>query len=81
MSERLPTPPTGHENGLASASRHPPETSIGEAAGWYASNAASAERPLIPALRRRFGLSAAEACAALAEGARLIRAAWQEPAS
>lgn len=35
------------------------------AAIWYAANRANCERPVIPALRRRFPLSAKEACEVL----------------
>lgn len=40
---------------------------ISEAARWYAANRAACDEPVIPALRRRFGLSAHEAVCALRE--------------
>lgn len=46
---------------------HQSTVAIEQAAAWYRENRATAERPLIPALRRRFGLTAHEAIMALRE--------------
>ncbi|TIM10972.1 MAG: hypothetical protein E5Y67_25360 [Mesorhizobium sp.] len=40
---------------------------IDVAAAWYRDNAATCERPIIPALRHRFGLSALQAIAVVRE--------------
>lgn len=50
---------------------HQSSEAIGNAAAWYAANRETCERPIVPALRRRFGLTAAEACAALSEAGRI----------
>ncbi|MES0135619.1 hypothetical protein NKJ88_11785 [Mesorhizobium sp. M0016] len=42
-----------------------------EAAVWLAANWFKAERPLVPFLRKRFGLSAAEAVESMRESARI----------
>lgn len=39
-----------------------PDQIVAEAASWYRSNRSTCERPIIPALRRRFPLSAKQAC-------------------
>lgn len=53
---------------------HESSEAIGAAAQWLASlPEAQVPKPAVPALRRRFGLSAREACWAISE-ARLIRA-------
>ncbi|TYR32084.1 hypothetical protein FY036_13445 [Mesorhizobium microcysteis] len=46
---------------------HESSAAISEAARWYAANRDACERPVIPALRRRFGLTAHEAVTALRE--------------
>lgn len=50
---------------------HESTAAISEAASWYAANRHLCERPLIPALRRRFGLTAKQACEAIAEATRM----------
>ena len=50
---------------------HQSNTSIDEAARWYRANRETVERPLIPALRRRFGLTAHEAVTAIREARQL----------
>lgn len=50
---------------------HSSTSAISEAARWYAANRATCERPLVPAMRRRFGLTATEAVHALAEAGKL----------
>ncbi len=55
--------PVGGTTGLC----HQSSASIEQAAAWYRDNRDTAERPLIPALRRRFGLTAHEAVMALRE--------------
>ena len=59
----FPTGPTGlcHESSAA----------IGEAAQWLVNNLDNCERPIIPALRWRFGLTVCEALCALAEARQL----------
>lgn len=57
------TEPLGGTTGLCHAST----SAIEAAARWYRANRETAERPLIPALRRRFGLTAHEAVQALRE--------------
>jgi hypothetical protein len=53
---------------------HESTAAIGEAAAWLATTPAEARpRPIIPGLQERFGLTAAEACAACREAA-LIKA-------
>lgn len=59
--------PIGGTTGLC----HQSSEAIGNAAAWYAANRETCERPIVPALRRRFGLTAAEACAALSEAGRI----------
>ena len=63
LSNRLPI---GGTTGLCHAS----SSVIDEAAIWYAANRETCERPIIPALRHRFGLTALQAIAALREAAR-----------
>lgn len=46
---------------------HESSASIDEAAHWLRANRDLAERPIIPALRRRFGLTPLEACQAIRE--------------
>lgn len=46
---------------------HESTASISEAARWYAANRGTCERPIIPALRRRFGQTAHDAVCALRE--------------
>ncbi|WP_083591204.1 hypothetical protein [Aurantimonas sp. 22II-16-19i] len=60
--------PVGGTTGLD----HESSASIDEAAAWLASER-NPPSPIIPALRRRFGLSPTEACQALRE-ANLIKA-------
>ena len=55
--------PIGGTTGLCQQST----AAIDEAATWYAANDSLCERPIIPALRRRFGLTAHEAVMALRE--------------
>jgi hypothetical protein len=55
--------PVGGTTGLS----HQSSVSIEQAAAWYRDHRYTAERPLIPALRRRFGLTAHEAVMALRE--------------
>jgi hypothetical protein len=64
---RSPDLPLGGTTGLC----HQSSAAVAEAASWYAANP-HAERPLVSTLRQRFGLTTAEACAALAEGGRLL---------
>jgi len=52
---------------------HRANHSVDEAAAWYAANADKAERPLVPFLHLRLGLTPAEACAALTEGGLQLR--------
>jgi len=52
---------------------HESTAAIDEAAAWLASED-HPPSPIIPALRRRFGLSAVEACTAITEAASLRRA-------
>ncbi|GAB5460884.1 MAG: hypothetical protein HoeaKO_09750 [Hoeflea alexandrii] len=59
--------PIGGTTGLC----HQSTEAIGNAATWYAANRDTCEQPIVPALRRRFGLTAAEACAALSEARRI----------
>lgn len=47
------------------------EAMIRKAAGWYAANRDTAPRPLVPHLKRMFGLTAAEAARALGLVARM----------
>lgn len=49
---------------------HESSGSIDEAATWFALNRDRCERPVVPALRRRFGLSAQEAIEALRQANR-----------
>jgi hypothetical protein len=57
-----------------SAPEHEPCAAIEEAARWLATTPRHQRpRPIVPSLRQRFGLSAAEACEAIRE-ARLIAA-------
>jgi hypothetical protein len=58
--------PVGGTTGLC----HQSSVAIEQAAAWYRDNREAVERPLIPALRRRFGLSAHEAVMALREARR-----------
>jgi hypothetical protein len=44
--------------------------SIDAAASWYEANRETCERPIIPALRRRFGLTPLQAIAAMREAGR-----------
>jgi hypothetical protein len=46
---------------------HQSSEAIGQAAAWYREHRATVERPLVPALRRRFGLTSHEAVMALRE--------------
>ena len=62
--------PVGGSTGLCHASTE----AIAEAAAWYASHRYECERPLVPALRRRFGLTASEAVFALAEAGKPAQA-------
>lgn len=55
--------PIGGTTGLC----HQSSAAIGNAAAWYAEHRDTCERPIVPALRRRFGLSTLEACQALRE--------------
>lgn len=50
---------------------HQLSAKVDEAAVWLAANWWRAERPLTPFLRKRFGLSAAEAVEAMRESARM----------
>lgn len=58
--------PVGGTTGLC----HESSAAIGEAAAWYRMHRYTAERPLVPMLRRRFGLTVTEALAALKEAGR-----------
>ncbi len=62
---------------MSTAPLTPPEhehtAAIDEAAAWLASED-HPPSPIVPALRRRFGLSAVEACTAISEAASLRRA-------
>lgn len=58
-----PNLPMGGTTGLC----HQSTEAIGQAAAWYREHRETAERPLIPALRRRFGLTSHEAVMALRE--------------
>ena len=62
--------PIGGTTGL----RHQSSEAIGQAAAWYVGNADYCERPLIPALRRRFGLTPHEAVTALRDAGRMLSA-------
>jgi hypothetical protein len=55
--------PIGGTTGLC----HEASAAISEAAAWYRANRYTCERPLIPALQRRFGLSVTDVLAALKE--------------
>jgi hypothetical protein len=44
---------------------------VDEAARWFAANRETCERPFVPALRRRFGISGVDACRAMAEANRM----------
>ncbi|TIL25583.1 MAG: hypothetical protein E5Y88_11530 [Mesorhizobium sp.] len=57
----LPTGPTGIS--------HQHCASIDEAARWYAEHRDTCEKPIIPALRNRFGLTAHEAVTAIRQSA------------
>lgn len=46
---------------------HESSAAIDEAAHWLRANSDLAERPIIPALRRRFGLTPLDACKAIRE--------------
>lgn len=46
---------------------HESSAAIAEAAIWYAAHLDTCEHPIVPALRRRFGLSATEAVIAIQE--------------
>lgn len=50
---------------------HEGNAAIDEAARWYAANRDRCERPIIPALRQRFGISGVDACRVLAEANRI----------
>ena len=54
--------PVGGTTGLC----HQSSEAISIAGHWYAENRGTCERPQIPALRRRFGLTTKEACQAIA---------------
>lgn len=55
--------PVGGTTGLC----HQSSAAISEAARWLAANRDTCERPIIPALRRRFGLAVHEAVCAVRE--------------
>lgn len=55
---------------------HESSAAIDEAARWYASNRWWCERPVVPALHRRFGVNAFEACCALSQANRLLSARY-----
>lgn len=50
---------------------HEVSAKVDEAAVWLAVNWWKAERPLVPGLRKRFGISSAEAIEAMREAARV----------
>jgi hypothetical protein len=52
---------------------HASSEAIGEAAAWYAGGPDHCERPVVPALRKRFGLTPHEAVIALREAGRILR--------
>ncbi|MER9723129.1 MULTISPECIES: hypothetical protein [unclassified Mesorhizobium] len=58
--------PVGGSTGLC----HQSSAAIEVAAAWYRANASACEHPIIPALRRRFGLTPLQAVAVLREAAR-----------
>jgi hypothetical protein len=62
MSSRLDLP-IGGTTGLC----HETSAVISEAAAWYRDHRYDCERPVVPALRRRFGLTVTEALAAMRE--------------
>lgn len=51
---------------------HESTAAIDEAARWFVANRETCEKPVIPALRRRFGISGVDACRALAEASRIM---------
>lgn len=55
--------PVGGTTGLC----HESNEAISEAARWLAANRPTCERPVVPALRRRFGLTVQEAVCAVRE--------------
>jgi hypothetical protein len=55
--------PVGGTTGLC----HESSAAIGEAARWFAAHRYDCERPIIPALKQRFGLTSTEAVYALRE--------------
>ena len=59
--------PIGGSTGLC----HESTEAIGEAAAWYAAHRYECERPIVLALRRRFGLTSYEAVLALAEAGKM----------
>ncbi|TIL93061.1 MAG: hypothetical protein E5Y73_14830 [Mesorhizobium sp.] len=58
--------PVGGTIGLC----HQSNAAVEIAAAWYRANAETCERPIIPALRSRFGLTPLQAIAVLREAAR-----------
>lgn len=46
---------------------HESSAAVDEAAIWYRANRDQVERPVVPALRQRFGLTPLEACQAIRE--------------
>lgn len=63
---RFPNLPVGGSTGLC----HQSSAAIEIAAAWYRAHAAECEHPVIPALRRRFGLTPLQAIAVLREATR-----------
>lgn len=66
VSAGSPNLPIGGTTGLC----HQSSEAIGEAATWYREHRDTCERPIVPALKRRFGLTSAEAVFAMREAAR-----------
>lgn len=60
---------------------HESTAAIDEAARWYAANRSCCERPVVPALRRRLGVNALEACCAMSQTNQLLSARHAEASS
>lgn len=60
---------------LVETTDHASPAHLADAIEWYAANYMSCERPIVPALRRRFGISAPEACQVMRLA--LLRQDWQ----
>lgn len=65
----MDSPPVGGTTGLS----HEHSAAVEEAAAWYRLNRGTFSRAAVPTLQERFGLSAREACEALALASRTAR--------